>query len=250
TPPAGRPRPSRRNRRSRGTRRPAGRAGIRSPPGPTAPSRRPRSQARTAAPAESGTSRGSAAPRETSRPRRERRSTPGLRPAPARRCPPPAPRRARPGARCARLACATCNHTDGHTECGPDHRQSRVIGATSRRRSACGAAARADLLQEDVNGSVVPAGLPLDHLVPRVEAVDATAGRVHLEAEAEDLVLAPHPVVDVPVGDVQVARLLRGVPVALRTLGAVPAVPGWLPPGHCVCGVVVGASARHTTPAD
>src|SRR5690606_9539596 len=169
---------------------------------PNAPCRPPPSPARTATRAGSGTALCSAGPRGTSRPPHERRPVPGLRQAPVRRCPPPAPRRVRPGSRCARLACASFDHTEPRTECGPDHRcLGLVIGATSvARRSACRVAACAYLLEQDLHRFVVAAGLPLDHLVGRVEAVDAAAGRVHLEAEAEDLVLAPHPVVDVAVG--------------------------------------------------
>src|SRR5690606_31532795 len=62
------------------------------------------------------------------------------------------------------------------------------------------------------------------------------------EGEAEDALVAPEPVVDRAVGDVEVAGLLRGVAVAVGHHGAQSGVRLVVVPGHARSGVVVGVA--------
>src|SRR5690606_27503188 len=85
---------------------------------------------------------------------------------------------------------------------------------------ADGAVGAVGVVEEGEDRLAVPGGLLGDDLVAGVEAAASAAGGEHLEGEAEDALVAPEPVVDRAVGDVEVAGLLRGVAVAVGHHGA------------------------------
>src|SRR5215470_8017639 len=123
-------------------------------------------------------------------------------------------------------------------EVGAGWRWGAAAGQADHPRRAVGVA------EQQQNGRAVAAGLGRDDLVGRVEAAAGRTRRVHLEGVAPDPLVAPQPVVDRPVGDVQVGGLLGGVAVGGGHLLPEGGEGVALLLGHAGRGVVEGVAER------